>query len=101
MTRPTTGVAKRALRRDHHGTTGWNDTALLMIVVTSGMSPAAADMANDVDPWQWMIALTCSAPVSATTVRTAAGWSCSAALSSVHSFAGKSIDARQFSSHTS
>jgi hypothetical protein len=54
-----------------------------------------------VEPWQWMTALTSSAEVSSTTFLTAAGWSWTAAWSSVHSFGGRSMLARQFSSQTS
>jgi hypothetical protein len=69
----TTGTAKRSFCSDHHGTTGCNETALVTIVRTSGTSPATADIANDVEPWQCTIAWMLLAPVSATTALTAAG----------------------------
>src|SRR5690349_1135309 len=46
----TTGTANFSFCSDHHGTTGWSDTALVTIVRTSGVSPATADIANDVEP---------------------------------------------------
>lgn len=58
-------------------------------------------MAKLHEPWQWMMALTVSCPDSRTTVRMAAGWSRTAAWSSVHSLGSTSMLARQFSSHTS
>ena len=81
--------------------TGCSETAFVSTVVTLGTSPATADIMKLVEPWQWMIALTSSAPVSRATVSTAAGWSCTAAWSRVHSFGSKSMLARQFSSQTS
>ncbi len=45
------------------------------MTLTSGTSPAIADIMKLVDPWQWMIAFTSFAPVWATMVLTACGWS--------------------------
>lgn len=96
-----TGTAYRSLARDQRGTTGCRDTAFVMIVSTWGTRPAHADIMNEVEPWQWMIALIRSAPVSSTTLRTAAGWSYAAAWSRVHGLGGRSMLARQSSSQTS
>jgi hypothetical protein len=97
----TSGTRLRSLKREKRGITGWSVTAFATIVRTSGTRPATADIMKLVDPWQWMTALSSSAPVSSATLRTAYGWSCSAAWSSVHSFGGRSMLARQFSSQTS
>ena len=73
--RRTTGTATLSFHRDQRGTIGCSETALLTIVSTAGTSPATADMAKLVDPWQWITALTVSAPVSSSTLSTARGWS--------------------------
>ena len=101
VSRATSGTTFRSLKRETRGITGCSVTALATIVFTSGTRPATADIMKLVEPWQWITALTSSAPVSSTTFRTAYGWSCSAAWSSVHSFGAKSMLARQFSSQTS
>ena len=61
------------MNRETGGMTVWRETAFATIVSTSGTSPASADIMKLVEPWQWMIAFTFSAPVSSTTFRTAAG----------------------------
>ena len=71
----TRGEIRPILKVENRGTTGCSDTALLTTVSTSGSSPAIAAMVNDVDPWQCTTALRVSAPVAASTWRTAAGWS--------------------------
>ena len=47
---------------------GCRDTALETIVVTFGSRPATADIMKLVEPWQWMTALSSSAPVCSTIV---------------------------------
>jgi hypothetical protein len=99
--RAITGVAALILTRETGGITGCSDTALVTTVLTSGTSPATADMVRLVEPWQWTTALRSSAPVRSSTVRTAEGWSNTAAWSSVHGLGSTSVLARQFSIHTS
>src|SRR5919201_6517707 len=101
MTLAVGGIIHLSLALASLLTTGCSETALLTIVSTSGTRPATADIMKLVEPWQWITALTESARVSSMTLRTANGWSWTAAWSSVHLFGGTSIDARQFSSHTS
>src|SRR5687768_584939 len=74
-TLPTTGDTRPILKVENRGTTGCRDTALDTTVSTSGSRPAIADMVKEVDPWQCTTALRVSAPVVASTWRTAAGWS--------------------------
>src|ERR687887_1604170 len=101
MTFAVGGIIQRSLALASLLTTGCSETALLMIVSTSGTRPATADIMKLVDPWQWMTALTDSARVSSITLRTANGWSWTAAWSSVQWLGGRSMEARQFSSQTS
>ena len=98
---PASGSTTSSLSRDPAGTMGCSETALLTTVSTAGTRPAATDIAKLHDPWQWMTAFTVAAPVSASTVRTAAGWSCTAAWSRSHRLKGSSMLALQSSSHTS
>src|SRR3954447_11261529 len=101
MTRAVGGIIQRSLSRALRLTTGCSETALETTTETSGTRPATADIMNEVEPWQWMIALTSSARVCSRTVRTACGWSWTAVSSSVQRRRGMSIEARQFSIHTS
>src|SRR5882724_118696 len=97
----STGTDSCILNEAKDGIIGCKETALLTIVFTSGNNPATADIMKLVDPWQWITALMESAPVCSLTFLTAAGWSYTAASSSVHELKRRSILARQFSSHTS
>ena len=95
------GRSRRILNTDTAGITGCSDTALETIVVTCGSRPAAAAMAKDVEPWQWMTAFIDGDPLTSLTYRTAAGWSQAAASSRVQATGSRSMEARQLSSHTS
>ena len=96
-----TGVRSESFSRESLVTVGCRDTAFDTTVRTSGTSPASADIVKLVDPWQCTSALMLSAPVRCPDLRTAAGWSNTAAWSSVYRSGGRSIDARQSSTHTS
>lgn len=61
------------------GTMGCSETAFATTVLTSGTSPATADIMKLVDPWQWMTALISLLPVSSVTRCTAREWSNTAA----------------------
>ena len=63
--------------------------------------PATAAIVNEVEPWQWIDRLDGVAPVASSTCRTAAGWSYTAASSSVQAVGSRSIEARQLSIQTS
>ena len=97
----TTGATRLILNFDQGGTFGCSETALLTMVVTSGTRPATADIMKLVEPWQWMTAWQVSRPVCSSTAWTSAGWSCTAAWSSVQSHGGRSMLARQLASQTS
>ena len=75
MIKLTSGSAHFPLSCAARLTWGCSDTALLTTTLTWGIKPAAAAIVKLVDPWQCTTAFSVVAPVWASTVCTATGWS--------------------------